>query len=133
MSRDGKGNGNTGVNRLLEIRRGDYERDCKAFLDWLLPQMVWDMAPQAFLMDAYRAWCEREGRRPLSKTRFYGACEWAAWNGMLGAWGPCKRKGGDGMRVRFVVDQPVAEKLGLDQWQPSKGFRPRSMYVGLGR
>lgn len=120
-------------NKALEARRLDYERRCSDFMAWLLPQMVWDTAPRGFLFDAYEAWCTREGLDPISRTRFYLAVDWAAWNGKLGAWGPVKRSGEPGP-TRFEQDQPVADDLGLDQWQPSKGFdRPRSMYAGIGR
>lgn len=121
------------TNPMLLARRQCYEDgNVGRFCEWMLPRVLWDMAPREFLYDAYLVWCPANGETPTTRTDFYSTLDWAAWNGLLGLWTPCKRQG-RGIATRFVVDQPVCDELGLDGWQPSKGFVPKTMYVGVGR
>ena len=121
------------TNRILAARRGAWVSGrCQEFADWFLPRVSWDTLPRECCYDAYVAWASARRIDPIGPTAFSGALDWAANTGRLGDWGPCKRKG-PGVPTRYMDDVEVFDELGLSQWQPSHGFTPKSLYLGIGR
>lgn len=108
---------------------------CRDFFNEILPRVTWDMAPREFLYDVYCAWWSLhhgdEGR-VMRRNDFTGVLEWAGWNGRLGLWTPCQRRG-QGVPTRFVQDLELCDEFDLPNWQPSRGFVPKATYLGIGR
>lgn len=109
---------------------------CDEFFAEVLPRLTWDMAPREFLYDAYVSWWGRTDAdgAPMRQQDFIRVLEWAGWNGLLGPWTPCQRRG-HGVPTRFMEDQAIcdADHLDLPAWQPSQGFVPKATYTGVGR
>lgn len=78
-------------------------------------RFAWDMLPGSLLMDAYRAWCGREGIEPLTKGAFLPAMDQLV-DDIDKDW--TKRSTGTKTRPakRMTGSDPVVEEYQLERW-----------------